>query len=135
MGNGRFDRIGGEQGHQPEMTFVNALPAQNSALNESFNLRQNPSKIYFESFLVRRTLTMVIWLLTKFASNRAKSSIYVNLSSYWAIVLCMCISPPPQVSHTVLSGLSAWCRSLYVQSLSIVCIHLQDPSQHIVIFF
>jgi len=94
MGNGRFDRIGGEQGHQPEMTFVNALPAQNSAPNKSLNLRQNPSKMYFESFLVGRTLTMVIWLVTKSASNTAKSSIYVNLSSYWAIVLCMCISPP-----------------------------------------
>jgi len=37
MGNGRFDRIGGEQGHQPEMTFVNALSAQNSAPNKSLN--------------------------------------------------------------------------------------------------
>jgi len=29
---GRFGRIGGEHGYQPEMTFVNVLPTQNPTL-------------------------------------------------------------------------------------------------------
>jgi len=32
MHNGRFGRIGGEHGHEQEMTFVNVLPTQNPSL-------------------------------------------------------------------------------------------------------
>ena len=41
--NGRFSRIGGEHGHQLEMTFVNVLPTQNPTLE--------PFKISFRRVL------------------------------------------------------------------------------------